>query len=63
MNIKVTANHGVHGEHGGKTRAYADCFSHPLGKRGMSRKLKVFAVPAVFAVVKQALLDELDERR
>lgn len=53
MNVNRTANHGVHGEHGGKTRTDADCLSHPLGKRGISRKFRVFAEPAVFAVVKQ----------
>jgi hypothetical protein len=38
MNEGKAVNHGGHGDHGEKTRAYA---------------VKVFAVPAVFAVVIQ----------
>jgi len=49
--LKTSVNHGVHGEHGGKTRAYAGQSGHPLGEFEEKSETKVFRSAAVFAVV------------
>ena len=60
MNLEKAVNHGGHGEHAAKqilyldsekTRSYVSLSNHPLGARKKIQKLKLFAVPAVFAVV------------
>ena len=51
MILEKAVNHGGHGEHSEKTRSYVSLSNHPLGARKKIQKLKLFAVPAVFAVV------------
>ena len=51
MNLEKAVNHGGHSEHGGKTRTYMFFSDHPLGGYEEGRKLRLFAVRAVFAVV------------
>jgi hypothetical protein len=56
MNIEKTVNHGGHGEHGEKTRGYFNYSNHPLSESGAKSKSRIFAVPAVFAVVELRFL-------
>jgi len=49
--MEKAVNRGGHREHGVKATAYADFPDHPLGGQTNSHELKLFAVPAVFAVV------------
>ena len=49
--LENAVNHGGHSEHGGKTRTYMFFSDHPLGGYEEDRKLRLFAVRAVFAVV------------
>ena len=51
MNREKTANHGGHGEHGDKTKPYGNCSDRQQADRIKHLNLKIFAVPAVFAVV------------
>ncbi|MEI7429127.1 MAG: hypothetical protein WCL27_01645 [Betaproteobacteria bacterium] len=47
MNLKKADNHGVHSEHGDKTNAYDDFFTHPLGDVEFMLTPRFFAVFAV----------------
>ena len=48
---KKALNHGVHSEHGDKTKAYVDFVIHPLGGVEIPLTPRFSAVLAVFAVV------------